>query len=247
MSFFAAFAAHYEAIFPFRPAVRDFLAARAGQAGARALDVGCGPGHYAGALAALGHAAAGLDLEPAMVTAAAARYPGAAFHVLDMRRLGDLPAVPGHGPPFELAFCIGNTASHLAAADWPPFLAALRQILVPGGRWVLQVVNWDFVLARGDHVFPPRAMPGPGGRALAFHRAFREVSAARARFETRLEEDGRVLWEGSETLHPLRAVDCQRLHAAAGFAPEALLADYDGRPFDPEREGALIYVGRAPA
>jgi len=242
MGFFADFAAHYEAIFPFRPAVRDFLAARAGAGRRRVLDVGCGPGHYTGALAAAGHDATGVDLEPAMIAAAARRYRGAAFRVLDMRRLDDLLAAPDGAAPFDLVFCIGNTAAHLALAEWPAFLSRLARVLAPGGRWVLQTVNWDFVLARGEYAFPPRQVAGPAGRPLVFLREYRDVSPAAVRFLTRLEEDGRALWSGEETLHPLAAAECARLHAAAGFTLAEHLADYDGRPFDSGREGASIAV-----
>lgn len=242
VSFFADFAAHYEALFPARPQVREFLAARAGPGRRRLLDVGCGPGHHAGRLGEAGHDVVGVDIESAMIDAAARRYPAAAFRVLDMRRLDELAVGPAPRAPFDLAFCVGNTAAHLSLPQWPDFLARLATVLVPGGRWVLQIVNWDFVLGRGDYEFPVRQAAGPGGATLRLHRVYRDVSPAAVRFLTRLEEDGRTLWEGEQTLHPLTAADLGRLHAQTGFTLQEHLADYDGTPFDTARDGGQIAV-----
>ncbi len=241
VSFFGLFAAQYEALFPYREAVGAFLLRQAGEGG-RALDIGCGTGHYAGRLAAAGLAAVGIDVEPEMTAAAAARYPQARFRTLDMRRIDELATGPQAEAPFDMAFCIGNTAAHLAQTDWPDLLARLRRVLRPGGRWIVQVVNWDFVLSHPEYRFPPRRMPAPEGGEYVFHRAYVEVTPERLRFRTRLELDGRLLFAGEETLHPVTAEASRRLHAQAGFALEAEMADYDGRPLDPAREGGRISV-----
>jgi SAM-dependent methyltransferase len=59
--------------------VPDLLAAVRLWPGARLLDVCCGPGYAAGAAAALGADAEGIDFAPAMARAARARFPGVAF------------------------------------------------------------------------------------------------------------------------------------------------------------------------
>ncbi|MFI5286492.1 MAG: class I SAM-dependent methyltransferase [Candidatus Dormibacteria bacterium] len=55
--------------------------------GASVCDAGCGPGHVAGFLAALGLAVTGIDLSPAMVERARALHPGIAFDVGTMTSL----------------------------------------------------------------------------------------------------------------------------------------------------------------
>lgn len=304
MSFYTQFADLYEAVFPYRDPVRAFLAARipprpfaggpgagsnpaagaepaagavaapggaGGPARARLLDLGCGPGHYAGRLAEAGHDAVGIDLDAGMIATASRRYPAASFHRLDLREVDRLPG------PFDLAFCIGNTAAHLPPEEFSGFLARLARVLRPGARWIVQVVNWDFIVGRGDYRFPDRpvadpaaagqvgagtAAAGPGagpatapaaGQAAAaprfvFRREYRDATPRSVRFLTRLDETGeagsRTVWEGDTTLYPLLAADGLRRHADAGFALEEHLGDYDGRPFAPEREGANIMVCR---
>jgi SAM-dependent methyltransferase len=273
MSFYTQFAELYEAVFPYRDPVRAFLAARipprpaaagpgagsepaagaggasGGPARARLLDLGCGPGHYAGRLAEAGHDAVGIDLDAGMIATAARRYPAASFRRLDLRQVDRLPG------PFDLAFCIGNTAAHLPLEEYSAFLARLARVLRPGARWIVQLVNWDFIVGRGDYRFPDRPVTDPAAAGLAaaaprfvFRREYREVTPRSVRFLTRLDEVGeagpRAVWEGDTTLYPLLAADGLRRHGDAGFVLEEHLGDYDGRPFAPDREGANITVCR---
>jgi len=231
MSFYSDFAERYEAIFPFREAVYQFLRRRIAP-GSRVLDVGCGTGHYCGRLAADGYLATGLDLDPKMIEVAQARYPRAAFRQLDMRDLARL------SPGFGAAFCIGNTLAHLPRADYPAFLRALAARLSPGARWVFQVMNWDAILDRGGHAFTPRGL----GTGIVFERAYRDLSEERVRFVTRLVSGGRQVFEGEAWLYPVRAEAYRGLHAAAGFAELEHLGDFDGRPFSPAAAPASVFV-----
>ena len=56
-------------------------------AGASVCDAGCGPGHVAAFLAALGLTVTGIDLSPAMVTRATALHPELSFEVGSMTAL----------------------------------------------------------------------------------------------------------------------------------------------------------------
>ncbi|MFK7836827.1 MAG: class I SAM-dependent methyltransferase [Sulfitobacter sp.] len=66
------------------PALLDALALHPGQ---RLLDVACGPGHVAGAAAALDVRAEGVDYAPGMITAAQARFPDVSFAQADAEAL----------------------------------------------------------------------------------------------------------------------------------------------------------------
>lgn len=71
----------------------DFLVDALGLgAGARVLDVGCGPGRHAKALADRGVAVAGVDISEEFVRLAATDAPGAAFVRADARQLPFAPA-----------------------------------------------------------------------------------------------------------------------------------------------------------
>lgn len=232
MSFYTEFAAHYEAIFPFSEVVYGFLQDRLAAPPARVLDVGCGTGHYAGRLAEAGYAVVGVDLDPAMIGYAKAHYPGVTFRVMDMAEIGSLDGT------FESVACIGNTAAHLTQAAFGDFVAAVAAKLRSGGPWILQVMNWDYVLTQDTVTFP--VIEGDAG--AVFYRAYRDISESQVTFATRLEVDGRVVFEDAVPLHPMRSTEIIALHAAHGFAMRGHYGSYGEAPFDPGTFSADIYV-----
>ena len=243
MSFYAEFAEHYEAIFPFSDAVYALLRRYILPEHRRCLDVGCGTGHYCGRLAADGFDAVGIDLDAAMIAHARQRYPQATFHVLNMV---DSAALVSTGitegeERFDVAFCIGNTAAHLTQAQFAQFLDSMQRVLVPRASWILQVMNWDYVVKRESFTFP--VIEAPGG--LTFHREYRAISSAKVAFHTRLQSGSMVIFEDQVPLYPLLAADIARLHEERGFTYVAHFGSYDGAPFDPETFSANIFVFRS--
>jgi 2-polyprenyl-3-methyl-5-hydroxy-6-metoxy-1,4-benzoquinol methylase len=112
-------------------AVVDAVLARAP---GRVLDVGCGEGWLARALAARGADVTGVDASAPLVAAAQA-LGGGRFAVLDY---GEAVAEPARlGGPYDVAVC--NFA--LLDADPAPLLGALRARLAAGGALVVQTVH----------------------------------------------------------------------------------------------------------
>ena len=96
------------------------------------VEVGSGPGHVTAHLAALGAEAHGLDLSPAMVEQARARYPEVSYEVGDLRRLVRPTSASGWG-----AVLAWYSLIHLAASELPGAVEALARPLAPGGVLVL--------------------------------------------------------------------------------------------------------------
>ncbi|MDX6323853.1 MAG: uncharacterized protein QOK15_207 [Nocardioidaceae bacterium] len=101
-------------------------------AGQPVVEVGCGPGHVTAYLAEAGAEATGIDLSSAMVSEARARFPGPAFEVGDLRRLGRPATSAGWA-----AVLAWYSMIHLAASEWPDALAALVRPLASDGWLVL--------------------------------------------------------------------------------------------------------------
>jgi SAM-dependent methyltransferase len=113
----------------------DALDLRPGQ---RVLDVGCGPGRHARALAERGIEVVGVDLSPRFVELAAEGAPaGATFVVGDARRLtfdAEFDAV--------ISLCQGGFG--LVREDDPSVLDGIVRALRPGGRVALTAFSAYF-------------------------------------------------------------------------------------------------------
>jgi SAM-dependent methyltransferase len=121
------------------------------QPGERLLDVGCGTGRHAVALAARGVAVTGVDLSPAMLERARARAVAAGVDIeLVEADARDLP--PGL-EPYDAAICLCEGAFCLVADDTEPLahdraiLTSIYDVLRPGGRLALNGLNAGRLLA----------------------------------------------------------------------------------------------------
>lgn len=103
--------------------------------GSRILDAGCGPGRVAAALAAAGHEVVGVDVDPVLIAAAEADYPGPRWLVGDLAELD----LPDRGVPasFDVIVCAGNVMPFLAPSTRGTVLRRLREHLAPDGRAVV--------------------------------------------------------------------------------------------------------------
>lgn len=151
------------------------------------LDVACGTGKHALALAERGYAVVGVDLSSGMIeraraNAAAAgvdvRFEVAGFGELAGTLLGRVPPLgkPGPGAPgssvsgrggreptpsgpgFDAVLCLGNSLPHVLTRDeLAAALADFAACLRPGGLLLIQNRNFDAVTARRDRWMPLQA------------------------------------------------------------------------------------------
>ncbi|HYO18402.1 MAG TPA: DUF480 domain-containing protein [Dermatophilaceae bacterium] len=140
---------------PFDTWLLGRIAALAG--GEPVADVGCGPGHTTGYLAASGAEVTGFDVSPGMIAQAQERHPEVAFEVGDLRRMLRPRTGSGWG-----ALTAWYALVHLAPSELPDTMSALARVLRPGGwlavafhvgsrvehldSWFEQDVDLDFVL-----------------------------------------------------------------------------------------------------
>ncbi|HEX4255796.1 MAG TPA: class I SAM-dependent methyltransferase [Streptosporangiaceae bacterium] len=93
-------------------------------------DLGCGPGHIAGWLAAHGATAVGVDLSAGMIEVARREQPGAEF------RVGDLLSLPAADGEFGAVVAFYSII-HLAPGELPAALAEMHRVVRPGGLALL--------------------------------------------------------------------------------------------------------------
>jgi ubiquinone/menaquinone biosynthesis C-methylase UbiE len=105
------------------------------------VDVGCGGGRAVGELTQRGVRVIGVDIDPQMIEAATARWPGAEF------RLGDATKLPIDGGTVS-----GYRADKVLHVLPEPAeaVAEARRVLRPGGRAVLAGQDWDTMIIDSD-------------------------------------------------------------------------------------------------
>lgn len=245
--FSARLASVYHLLFPARPAQLAFLAALAGPAPARAVDLGCGTGEYVAALHGQGYDAYGIELSLEMLKAGRARHPelcGTRGPVRlvhgDMLELADL--LRG---PFDLAYCIGNTLPHLAGdADVREALAQMWDMTRPSGAVAVQVVNFDRVMAAaaggaGEFAMAALSREEDGAKVALERRYELHGLPERVAFHTRLTVSGEV----SEGRSELLALTKDRLSALLPRRAQAVWSgDYDSSEWTSESPATILVL-----
>lgn len=213
----------------------------AGETGGPILDVGCGTGRVAMALAADGHEVVGIDLSAPMLrlaeqrrgTLSADMAARLSFRQADMTTL-DL------GRDFALVVAPSRVFQFSLTTDQRQALAALRSHLRPGGRLVLDlfdplldhVVPSDEATARGGELVHPTTgnrvtwevtgrAPDPARQLIVEEWAFREIDAS-----------GEVLRTDTErlTLRWSLRSEMRLLFELAGLEVVADYGDFRGGP-----------------
>jgi SAM-dependent methyltransferase len=100
--------------------------------GRATLDLGCGEGRFARALAADGHRMTGVDVAPELVQLARRADPGGAYEVADAEALPFADGVFDLVVAFNVLSCVGNLE---------PALVEAARVLAAGGRLCGSVVH----------------------------------------------------------------------------------------------------------
>lgn len=220
-----------------------FLQRVLGDAGRRVLDVGSATGKHALHLAALGYDVFGADPSGQMVERARALAEGRPSVSFVQAGFGGLRgATQGE---FDAAICLGNTLPHVRSqTDLAQTLADFAAVLRPGGVLVLQLLNYDRILARRQRFLGQTQAKGSRGEYLFFR--FYDYGVEGLTFNMLIQHraaDGQWQWRVESTL--LQPVLSSQLLAAlegAGFESIATFGNYGGDPFDPLESNDLIVV-----
>lgn len=232
MSFYQQLSEYYDEIFAVQPDEMRFLAAQL-LGKERLLDIGCGTGNKTVHFSSPTNSIVAIDLDPGMI--AKARE----FHVRDSIRyeVMDMLAVDEHFAPasFDGVLCLGNTLVHLdSPAAIGGLLGKTHALLAPEGRFVLQILNYDRIIALNVENLP---------EINTEHTVFKRRYAWRngvLRFITTIvvKKSGETL-TSDIPLYPLRKGELTELLESAGFAG---LTYYGGFQGDPHNENAFVTV-----
>jgi 2-polyprenyl-6-hydroxyphenyl methylase / 3-demethylubiquinone-9 3-methyltransferase len=119
------------------PVRLEYVAQRVALSGRRVLDIGCGGGLLAEAMARQGAQVCGIDLSPSMIEVARLHAAGSELSI-DYRLICAEELARGGERPFELITCM-ELIEHVDDRD--ALLAAAAQLLRPGGDLFISTIN----------------------------------------------------------------------------------------------------------
>lgn len=222
------------------PFLQQMLSAHAAQ---RVLDVACGTGWHAIALAQAGLTATGADISPQMI--ARAREHAAQANVSVPFVVSDFEHLEQTVPEtFDAVICLGNSLPHLLSlAALQQAIQQMRQRLRPGGVLIVHNLNYDQRLKTQPRFF------AASGTADSLVWRFADYGAEFITFHTALFERQNDAWSvrvNSTLQRPLLAGDLDHAVTRAGFTNLRHFGSLDGSPFDPERSGDLVLAAETP-
>ncbi|MBN2432809.1 MAG: class I SAM-dependent methyltransferase [Acidobacteria bacterium] len=206
------------------------------------LDIACGTGINAIALARLGIAVTASDIATEMLDQArenARRFQAPVDWIgADMLLLAETVA----GRSFEMVLCLGNSIPHLAGPEELRRLCEhMHGLLSPGGVFIVQLLNYDRVLAEGERIV----------------NITRHEDETYIRFYDFLDPHLRfnllkVAWDGdavrwqmeSTRLYPFRAVEVEVAARKAGFSDRQLFGRLDFSVYESSTAGNIVLVAR---
>ncbi len=189
--------------------------------GASVLDVPCGMGRHAIAMASRGFRVTAVDGSREMIERARAASTGMdiAWTRADMRELPEASA-------FDGAYCLGNSFGYLDIEGTRAFLRAVSGALRPGARFALDYgMAAECVLAH----FREREWAQVGDIMFLEENRY---DARESRIETTytfIRGEERITRTGLHWVHTVR--DVLGFLAAAGFQTREVLGSADGTPF----------------
>ena len=202
------------------------------KAGSRVLDLACGAGRHAVALAAAGASVTGLDLSlPLLRSGQRKRVPAALVR-------GDIRHLPLRTGAFDAVVNLFTSFGYFATdAEHATTLGEVARVLRPGGRFALDFLN------------------APAVRATLVPQDERTVSGKRIVQRRRLDDGGRTVTKDiqliddgrtyQERVRLFERVELETMLKDAGLRVDGAFGDYDGGPHTSSSSRLLLLATRA--
>jgi len=211
----------------------------------RVLDVACGTGHHAIALAQRGYKVLGTDISEGMVSHA--RQNAAVVGVTaTFLQAGFGELARSVKEPYDALLCLGNSLPSLLSEDaLNGALADMAGVLAPGGLLVVQNLNYDRVWPQRERFMPLQTYHQSDEEWLFFR--FVDFNPETLTFNMVILHKNGTAWsyraEATE-LRPIFKEDLERLLEQTGLASMDSYGDYRFSPYQQNASSDLIFVAR---
>jgi ubiquinone/menaquinone biosynthesis C-methylase UbiE len=197
------------------------------------VDVPCGFGRHAVALARAGYRVTGIDRSESLLAEARRRAGGERWPKLVRADYRDLPFTDAS---FDAAINLFSSLGYLGDEEDTKALAEIGRVLRSGGRLVIETMHRDLLV----RIFTAQTWRLVGeGRLLLEQRTFDAASGVAQTTQTLIEATG----ERESRSYSLRVYTATELIAMlehAGFAEARCYGDLDGSPFEPGTRLVLV-------
>lgn len=213
---------------------------------AKVLDAACGTGHHAIMFSSWGLDVCAIDVSNSMIEKArdAAAKAGSS---IDFRVMGLEEAGPEFGETFDAVTCVGNSLPHIKSREGlHQAFVSLGQVLKPGGLLVLQLRNYQRVIARNER-FMPLNTRFENGKEFLYLRT-NELGQDLITFNIIVlvrDEGGNWSYRvESEQLKPWVAQDIETYLNITGFTITGMYGDFASNSFGALDSTDLVIVAR---
>lgn len=215
MTFYQNISAHYEHIFPFNSAHLGFITSHLPiKTFPKVLEIGSATGLLTNACQQYGYQIQGLELDESMVAIAKQDYPDIPFIGENMLNI----ALRFASESQDGVVCFGNTLVHLDSLElMQSFLDSTYKVLKPGGKLLIQFINYDRIIDQHTTSLPPI-----DNDIISFDRSYELLSPTEISFTgcLTIKNNGKSS-SSAQVLYPLRKASFEAMAHKTGFSTQA--------------------------
>ncbi|MBS4534166.1 class I SAM-dependent methyltransferase [Clostridium sp. D2Q-14] len=232
--FYKEISKYYDYIFPVKDVKFNLIKEVSGDYPKDILDVACGSGGYSKKLRDEGYNITAIDLDENMINKLKEKDSEIDAQVLNMLEIEKL------NKKFDTIFCIGNSLVHLNNdEEIGEFLKSCNNSLKTEGRMLIQIVNYDRVLAKNIKYLPTIKNKEVN---LVFERYYDYLKDKhKIDFSTILKVEDRK-FENNVYLHPIKSKGMRSLIEKAGFSSIKFYGNFDKGEYEPMKSFPLVIV-----
>lgn len=234
--FYTEISKYYDYIFPTGNIQLNLMKELAGEPPKTILDIACGSGGYSKKLSDMGYGVTSIDLDSTMVKKLKEKDSSIDGRVLNMLDIDQLDKT------YDLLFCIGNSIVHLDNNDEIlEFLKKCKNSLNAGGYLMIQIVNYDRILAKDVRTLP---LIENEEVDLIFERYYEyQPEKHKIDFKTILKVDHLNL-ENHVLLHPIKSEELKALLKKSGFTDIKTYGSFKKEEYDSMTSFPLVVVAQ---